>query len=118
MRRLFPIALATAVVLASLGAVLVNGRSSTPAISVASASQTASSEIDARRAAMMQRIEDARRTGQLRGIGYMALLGEQQSLLVAQRRAEAQGMSPEAVRQLNDDLDRASAHLDRQLQGQ
>lgn len=118
MRRLFPIALATAVVLASLGAVLVNGRSATPAISVASASQTASSEIDARRAAMMQRIEDARRTGQLRGIGYMALLGEQQSLLVAQRRAEAQGMSPEAVRQLNDDLDRASAHLDRQLQGQ
>ena len=116
MRRLFPIALATAVVLASLGAVLVNGKSSTSAISVASATGTVSSEIDARRTELMRRIEEARHAGHLRGVGYMALLGEHQSLLVAQRRAEAQGMSPEAISQLNADLDRANAHLERQLQ--
>ncbi len=116
MRRHFPIAIATAIVLASLGAVLMNGKSAAPAISVASAANPAAADIDARREALMRRIEDARRTGHLRGVGYMALLGEQQTLLVAQRRAEAQGMSAEAISQLNADLDRASAHLERQLQ--
>jgi hypothetical protein len=124
MGRSFPIAVATAIVLGSLGFALVNGKSAGSGFSVASAtdaarastSATASTQFDARRAEMMQRIEQARHAGQLRGIGYMALLGEQQSLLVAQRRVEAQGMAPDAVRQLNADLDRASAHIDRQLQ--
>jgi hypothetical protein len=120
MGRSFPIAVATAVVLGSLGFALVNGKTTGAAFSVASAKDSegvsASANFDARRAEMMQRIDQARQAGQLRGLGYMALLGEQQSLLVAQRRVEAQGMAPDAVRQLNADLDRASAHIDRQLQ--
>jgi hypothetical protein len=120
MGRSFPIAVATAVVLGSLGFALLHGKPTSAVFSVASATDpvtaSASTQFDARRAEMMQRIETARHAGHLRGVGYMALLGEQQSLLVAQRRVEAQGLAPDAVRQLNADLDRASAHIDRQLQ--
>ncbi len=82
-----------------------------------SASASTSADIDARRASMDRRITEARQAGKLKGPGYFALLNEQQKLLVAQRRVEAQGYRPEAVHQLMGDLDRASANIDQHLAG-
>jgi outer membrane scaffolding protein for murein synthesis (MipA/OmpV family) len=79
---------------------------------IISASASTSADIDARRAEMDRRISDARQAGKLKGVGYMALLNEQQKLLVEQRRVEAQGYQPAAVQQLMADLDRASANID------
>jgi hypothetical protein len=118
MRRLVPITVATAVVLASLGAVLVQGKSLKGGYAVASTSAPASAldTVDARRNALMQRIEEGRRAGHLKGLGYMTLLGEHQSVLVAQRRTEVQGVTDAAVRDLNTALDRIETNLDRELQ--
>jgi hypothetical protein len=119
MRRAFAIAIATAVVLASLGAVLANKHATDQRAGVAGTPTTgvsgAGTNIDTRRAELLRRIDQARNAGQLRGVGYMALLSEHQSALVAQRRAEAQGMTDTAVNQLNASLDRIEANLERHL---
>jgi hypothetical protein len=119
MRRVFAIAIASAVVLASLGAVMLSKHAdqrvvmaSTAATSSASAT---GSGIEARRTDLLRRIDDARNDGRLKGVIYMALLSEHQSLLVAQRRAEAHGMPEGDVRQLNAKIDQIAGQLERHL---
>jgi hypothetical protein len=119
MRRVFAIAIASAVVLASLGAVMLS-KHSDHRVAMASTAATASAsttgtDVDARRTVLLRRIDDARNDGRLKGVIYMALLGEHQSLLVAQRRAEAHGMPEADVRQLNAKMDHIAAQLDRHL---
>ena len=70
-------------------------------------------EIDARRVDLEQRTTVARKNGTLRGVGYFAVLDEQHRFLVKQRRAEANGLTPDARQQLLSDFDRASANLER-----
>ncbi len=123
MRRPLAIAIATFAILASLGAVMMSsgrqsGKSATSIYSVASANPDAGVAIDMRRSELLRRIDDARNAGHLKGVGYMMLLSEHQALLVAQRRAEAQGMSNQAVLDLNAALDHASANLERHLHAQ
>lgn len=123
MRRPVFIAVAAVVILASLGAVLVsgwrfNGRSSPSGASVATVDASASALIDARRVDLLRRIDEARDAGHLKGVGYMASISEHGALLVAQRRAEAQGMTDDAVRELNAAIDHASANLERHLRAQ
>ncbi len=119
MRRTFAIAVASAVILASLGAVMVSRHNDAQRVTVASTTtSTSSADFDARRTGLLRRIDEARNGGNLKGVLYMALLGEHQSLLVAQRRAEAHGMPDADVRQLNAKLDHIAAQLERHLKGQ
>jgi hypothetical protein len=119
MRRAFAIAVAVAVVLASLGAVMASKHATEQRVTMAGTATAnvpgAAVGVDARRTDLLRRIDEARNAGHLKGVGYMALLGEHQSIQVAQRRAEAQGMTDTAVRDLNAAIDHANAKLDRHL---
>jgi hypothetical protein len=122
MRRVFAVAVASAVILASLGAVMMSKHNDAQRVAVANApsgsgATVSGTDIDARRTDLLRRIDDARNDGRLKGVIYMALLGEHQSLLVAQRRAEAHGMPDADVRQLNAKLDHISGQLERHLKG-
>lgn len=70
-------------------------------------------EVDARREAIDQRIAEARQAGKLRGLVYLSLLDQQHRLLVHQRQAEANGMSPIAKRELLAEIDRVGANVDK-----
>jgi cytochrome c biogenesis factor len=118
MRRAFAaIAVTFAVVLGSLGAVMMSKHNDAQRVTVASTStaSVSGSDFNARRTDLLRRIDEARSGGQLKGVMYMALLSEHQSLLVAQRRAEAHGMPDTDVRQLNSGLDRIAGQLERHL---
>jgi hypothetical protein len=125
MRRAFAaIAVAVAVVLASLGAVMMSKHNDAQRVTMARTTSTSGgsasgsvsgADFDARRTDMLRRIDEARNGGHLKGVVYMALLSEHQSLLVAQRRAEAHGMPDADVRQLNAGLDRIAGQLERHL---
>jgi cytochrome c biogenesis factor len=117
MRRTFAVAVAAAVMLASLGAVLASKHHSEQRVTMASSTtiSATSADIEARRTDLLRRIDEARNAGQLKGVTYMTLLGEHQSLQVAQRRAEAQGMTEAAVKKLNTDINRMEAQLERYL---
>jgi hypothetical protein len=72
-------------------------------------------ELEARRNAQEARIAEGRRVGKLQGMGYLALLGEQQKLLVAVKRAEANGLTTETRSKLMEALDRAEFNINKQL---
>lgn len=72
-------------------------------------------EVDARREALDQRIAEARQAGKLRGLAYLSLLDQQHRLLVHQRQAEANGMSPAAKRDLLEEIDSVGATVDKLL---
>ena len=114
MRNLYRFGLAASVmmVLAAGGLSFAKSTGQAPATG---STVSGSADIDARRTELVRRIEVGRQAGKLRGVGYFALLDEQHKLLVAQRRAEAQGVSDDARRQLNAALDRASANIERHL---
>jgi hypothetical protein len=120
MRRVFAIAVATAIILASLGVVMVTGnapgqRTATSGATATVASVAAGVGIDARRTEILRRIDEARNGGHLKGVVYMALVSDHQSVLVGQRRAEAHGMPDADVKKLHADLDRMAAQLERHL---
>jgi hypothetical protein len=120
MRRVFAIAVATAIILASLGVVMVTGNAPGQRIASSGATTTVASVaagagVDARRTEILRRIDEARNGGHLKGVIYMALVSEHQSVLVAQRRAEAHGMPDADVKKIHADLDRMAAQLERHL---
>jgi hypothetical protein len=72
------------------------------------------SDIDARRANQMRRIEDGRRSGQLNWREYRYLKGEQAQIAADERRAKSDGyVSPSERRHLNRELDQASRDIRR-----
>ncbi len=75
---------------------------------------TDTSDIDARRSNEARRIEEGRRSGQLTWREYHFLKGEQSRIAYHERQAKADGyVSPEERRQLNRELDHASADIHR-----
>ena len=72
------------------------------------------SDIDARRAQELRRIEDGRRSGQLSGREYRALQAEQAQIAQHERAAKADGyVSPAERARLNRELDQASGDISR-----
>lgn len=119
MRSLFRLVIGAAALLAlAIGGFVImrGGPGPITAVSVTTIpADSALADIDARRAALEKRIADGRHNGQLKGLRYLSLLDEQHRLLVAQKRAEAQGLTPETQRKLLADLERASANIDKHL---
>ena len=116
MRNLYRLGLAAVVlVLAAGGLTLAKTGPMSFLPAGTSSNRSATAGFDAGRIELDRRIQDARQAGKLHGITYFALLEEQQKLLVAQRRVEAQGYQPDALRDLAHDLDRARANVDRHL---
>jgi len=118
MRHLLRYGLAAVVVLvlAAGGWTLAKSQqTSGPLPPVSAQAENPLAEIEARRNAQEARIAEARRIGKLHGMGYLALLGEQQKLLVALKRAEANGLTAETRGKLIEALDRADANIDKQL---
>ena len=116
MRHLFRFGLAAVVVLVLAAGGLTLAKSQQPAVT-AQAVQVDDplAQIQARRDAQEARIAEARRVGRLHGMGYLALLGEQQKILVAIKRAEANGLTPEARTRLTEALDRADVNITKQI---
>ena len=78
------------------------------------AETSAAADINARLAAQMKRIDEARRTHQLTAFGYLSLLSEQQDITMDAHRAMADGVvTAEERRRIDIKLDRASAHIQR-----
>lgn len=72
------------------------------------------SDIDARRASEIRRIEEGRQTGQLSWREYRFLKAEQARIAEQERQAKADGyVSPEERRRLNRELDQASTDIRR-----
>ncbi len=73
---------------------------------------TNTSDIDARRTTEIRRIEEGRRSGQLTWREYNLLKSEQSRIADHERQAKADGyVSREERRQLNRELDQASADI-------
>lgn len=69
-------------------------------------------DIDARRANEMRRIEEGRRSGELSWREYRVLKAEQHRIAEHERHAKADGyISPAERRELNREIDQASAHI-------
>jgi uncharacterized membrane protein YebE (DUF533 family) len=72
------------------------------------------SDIDARRAHQMRRIQDGRRSGELSWREYRFLLREQAQIAADERRAKADGyISSYERRRLNRELDQSSSDIHR-----
>ena len=70
------------------------------------------SDIDARRASEIRRIEEGRRSGQLSWREYRFLKAEQARIAEHERQAKTDGyVSPDERRRLNRELDQASADI-------
>jgi len=116
MRHLFRFGIAAVVVLVLAAGGLSLAKSQQPPTTAATApTENPLADIMTRRDAQEARIAEGRRVGNLKGMGYLALLGEQQKILVAIKRAEANGLTPETRIKLTESLDRAEANITKQL---